>query len=491
MLEAQEFVIRTDHKPLIYAFRQRANKASPRQLRQLDFIGQFSTNLVHVAGDDNTVADTLSRINEIATPTVIEPDELANEQENDAELQALLNSKTTALKLKKLTPTGTDTAIWCDVSTNNIRPYVPPRFRREIFNRYHEYAHPSGRATYKLVRNRFVWPVMERSIKEWARTCVPCQKSKVSRHTKAPFNFFDPAEQRFEHVHVDIVGPLPPCQGFRYCLTMSDRFTRWPEVAAMADISADTVVKTFYAAWIARFGCPRRITTDQGRQFEATLTAALTNLLGIKRCRTTAYRPQSNGFIERWHRTIKAAIKCHEEDNWCDLLPTVLLGLRTAVKEDLQCSPAQLTYGTQLRIPGEFFFTGDDVSADPASFVNRLQTHMRQLRPTPTSHHDSRRTFVHPELSTCSHVFLRDDAVKRPLQQPYSGPHQVLERNSKTFKIVVNAKPVTVNIDRLKPAFLPQETERNSPTIAVKTSQKTSSRGRRLEQPVRFRDYTR
>jgi transposase InsO family protein len=126
----------------------------------------------------------------------------------------------------------------------------------------------------------------------------------------------------------------PPCQGHRDCLTMTDRFTRWPEVAPMSDITADTVAKTFHATWIARFGCPQRITTDQGRQFEANLLTSLTHLLGIKRCRTSPYRPECNGLIERWHRPLKAAIKCHEDDNWCDVLPTVLL--QTALSGDKQ-----------------------------------------------------------------------------------------------------------------------------------------------------------
>ena len=62
MLEGRQFLIRTDHKPLVYAFQQKLDKASPRQIRQLDFIAQFSTNIEHISGKDNVVADPLSRI---------------------------------------------------------------------------------------------------------------------------------------------------------------------------------------------------------------------------------------------------------------------------------------------------------------------------------------------------------------------------------------------------------------------------------------------
>ena len=79
-------------------------------------------------------------------------------------------------------------------------------------------------------------------------------------------------------------------------------------------------------------------------------------LLGSKRIRTTAYHPIANGLIERLHLQLKAALKAHHNPaRWTEILPMVLLGIRTAVKEDIGCSTAELVYGTTLRLPGEFF----------------------------------------------------------------------------------------------------------------------------------------
>jgi hypothetical protein len=111
-LEGRIFVVQTDHKPLVYAFRQRAEKASPRQLRHLDFIGQFTTEIEHISGEDNVVADTLSRIEKVCTPTVIKPEELAEKQERrDPQLRGVRAANTTGLKLKKLTPSHAETAV--------------------------------------------------------------------------------------------------------------------------------------------------------------------------------------------------------------------------------------------------------------------------------------------------------------------------------------------------------------------------------------------
>ncbi|XP_055944570.1 uncharacterized protein YagA-like [Argiope bruennichi] len=120
--------------------------------------------------------------------------------------------------------------------------------------------------------------------------------------------------QRFEHVHLDLVGPLPPSQGNYYCLTMIDRFTRWPEAVPIPDMTAQTVAQKFFKHWIARFGCPVRITTDQGRQFESDLFRALSQLLGIKRIRSSPYHPQANGLIEEFHRPLKEALRAYNTD---------------------------------------------------------------------------------------------------------------------------------------------------------------------------------
>uniref|UniRef100_A0A0K8SX31 Uncharacterized protein n=2 Tax=Lygus hesperus TaxID=30085 RepID=A0A0K8SX31_LYGHE len=84
---------------------------------------------------------------------------------------------------------------------------------------------------------------------------------------------------------------------------------------------------------------------------------------------------------------------------------------------------------------------------------------MNQLRPVPVALHGAKNTFVHKDLSTCSHVFVRRDAVRRPLQQPYDGPFLVLERHEKFYKLRVKDVEVVVSVDRLKPAFLPATTD--------------------------------
>ncbi|GFV22559.1 hypothetical protein TNCV_2077511 [Trichonephila clavipes] len=100
MLEARDFTVFTDHKPLTYAFRQKSDKCSPRQIRQLDFISQFTTNIVHIPGSDNIAADVLSRVSAITFPSQIDYDCIAETQQTDLELHTLIASGT-SLELKR------------------------------------------------------------------------------------------------------------------------------------------------------------------------------------------------------------------------------------------------------------------------------------------------------------------------------------------------------------------------------------------------------
>ena len=145
---------------------------------------------------------------------------------------------------------------------------------------------------------------MSTDIANWCRYCTGRQAAKVSRHNKPVFGKFEEPTERFDHVHVDLVGPLPYSDGFKYLLTCVDRFTRWPEAIPIEGFRAETVVDVFFGGLVARFGTPATITTDREAQLESRLWDTLCNQFGITRNRTKSYHPQSNGMVERFHRQL-------------------------------------------------------------------------------------------------------------------------------------------------------------------------------------------
>jgi cleavage and polyadenylation specificity factor subunit 1 len=223
MLEAHHFTIFTDHKPITYAFQQKWDKCSPRQLNYLDFVAQITTDIKHISGQYNVVADALSRVESVTAPPSYYS--LAAAEDGNDEIRTFLGS-TTALRLEKLPITGTTVSIYCDPSAGKSGPYVPDPLRLQVFQSVHSLSHPGTKAMAKPVAQRFVWPGVQKDCRTWTRTCQSCQLSKVSCHTVTPLGDFTPPVARFLHVHIDFVGPLPTSADYTHCLTAVVRFTR-------------------------------------------------------------------------------------------------------------------------------------------------------------------------------------------------------------------------------------------------------------------------
>ncbi|GBN05290.1 Transposon Ty3-G Gag-Pol polyprotein [Araneus ventricosus] len=250
MFEGREFQIYTDQKPLIYAFKQNPDKCSPRQLRHLDFISQYSTDIRHVQGSQNIVADALFRIevDSITKSPILNFKEFARAQKDDSDIQKFLHNDASSLQLE-LKPCQTSNCnLLCDTSTGVPRPFVPTFFRKLIFDHLHNLAHPGIAASTKLISARYVWPGMKYQIKQWVRCCESCQRSKIQRHTKTPLGTFSLPDARFTHIHIDIVGPFPPSEGQIYLLTIIDRFSRWPEAIPIPDMRVKTICRAIFDA---------------------------------------------------------------------------------------------------------------------------------------------------------------------------------------------------------------------------------------------------
>uniref|UniRef100_A0AAQ4Q920 Gypsy retrotransposon integrase-like protein 1 n=1 Tax=Gasterosteus aculeatus aculeatus TaxID=481459 RepID=A0AAQ4Q920_GASAC len=453
LLEGRHFTAFVDHKPLVFAMAKVAEPWSARQQRHLSYISEFTTDLQHVAGKDNQVADCLSRAVAGAVHLGLDYGRMAADQTTDPDVHTLRTS-TTGLRLEDVVFDEAKTTLVCDVSTGSPRPIVPPGWRRRVFDAIHGLSHPGSKASQRLVSAKFVWHGLKKDVRDWANTCLDCQRAKVHRHTKAPLELFPVPERRFDHVNVDLVGPLPSSHGFTYLLTMVDRTTRWPEAVPLTSLTAVEMTRAFIGTWVARFGTPSDISSDRGAQFTSELWNAVAQSLGTKLHRTTAYHPQANGLCERFHRSMKASLRAGLKDgNWVDKLPWVMLGIRTAPKEDLQSSSAELVYGQPLRVPGDFVPT----STVPWSATLQraaLLDNAKLFAPVPTSRHGLPQSHVPAGLQTADYVFIRHDAHRGPLRPPYEGPFRVLETGDKHFVVDMGGKPERLSIDRLKPAHL-------------------------------------
>ncbi|XP_064470195.1 uncharacterized protein LOC135384944 [Ornithodoros turicata] len=131
-----------------------------------------------------------------------------------------------------------------------------------------------------------------------------------------------------------------------------------------------------------------------------------------------------------------------------------MLDIRSVFKEDLSCTAAELVYGTTLRLPGVLERYRRRTFHSPGEYVQQLRRFFRGLAPVLSRSPPPSKVFFHPDFTTSTHVFLRYDAVRKPLSPHYNGPYRVLSRNRKIFTIDIAGQRHVVSLDRLKPAYL-------------------------------------
>ncbi|GFT97769.1 transposon Ty3-G Gag-Pol polyprotein [Trichonephila clavipes] len=143
--------------------------------------------------------------------------------------------------------------------------------------------------------------------------------------------------------------------------------------------------------------------------------------------------------------------------------------MRSALKDDINPTCAQLVYGTTLRLLSDLV-TSDSINQTANfTYVTSLIQTMRSLNPVSTAQHGTQNIYINPSLKTCSHIFLRSDKVNPPLTPPYTGPHLVISRNDKNFIIDLNGKQSTVSVDRIKPAYLLADVTDHSDLVQTQT----------------------
>ncbi|KAK3803425.1 hypothetical protein RRG08_041015 [Elysia crispata] len=228
-LEGRSFTMFTDHKPLVGAMSKASDLWTARQQRHLAHISESSTDIRHISGKDNMVADYLSR-NTTGTNTLdnvllgIDYAAMARAQTQDTDVQAF-QTAITGLTIRPIQIHNSGPVLLCNVSLGHPRPFVPRTFQRQVFEAIHNLAHPGRKSTVKLVANQFVWHGVKKQVNKWAQECLTCQTSKIKSHVRSPVIKIPVPAKKFSHIHVDLVCPLLPSEGFTHLLTIIDRIT--------------------------------------------------------------------------------------------------------------------------------------------------------------------------------------------------------------------------------------------------------------------------
>lgn len=261
---------------------------------------------------------------------------------------------------------------WNDV----FQIVVPVPYIQQVLSLAHDHVlsgHLGITKTYNRILRHFFWPGLRKDMSQYCRTCDTCQFTGKPNQKipPAPLCPIPAVGEPFEHVIINCVGPLPMSKtGNQFLLTMMCVATRFPEAIPMRNVTAPTVVKAL-TKFFTTFGFPRVVQTDQGKNFMSRLFKQVMQTLSISHRVSSAYHPESQGALERFHQTLKSMLRkyCLESGKeWDEGVPLVLFAVREATQESLKFSPAELVFGHSVRGP-----------------LNILKKQMMQITTTPRS----------------------------------------------------------------------------------------------------------
>ncbi len=257
----------------------------------------------------------------------------------------------------------------------------------------------------------------------------------------------------FERVIVDCVGPLPKTKGGnQYLLTMMCAATCFPEAIPLRKITAPVIIKAL-VKFFSLFGLPTVIQTDRGTNFMSNLFAQVLKALKISHRISSAYHPESQGALERFHQTLKAMLRKYCMDTGKDLdegTPLVLFAVREAVQDSLGFSPADLVFGHSVRVPlkmlkEDMLSVETSVKTNVLDYVSKFRERLHQAcsaakealmnaQFTTKCHFDCK-SVLH-DFKQGTQVLVLLPVVGSALSARFSGPYEVLKKLSNTDYVI-------------------------------------------------------
>ena len=235
---------------------------------------------------------------------------------------------------------------------------IPETLKHEVLLSYHDAVtadHQGIERTYHAIRLKYFWKNMYSDIQIYIKTCEDCQQSKRATHKHpAPLKPLE-IEEPFSTLHIDHIGPLPTSkEGYKYCLLVIDRFTKFPECFATKSTDAVETANILYSQIICRYGFPRKLILDRAQGFMSKLIAELCKIFQITKVNTSSYHPQTNSSAERFNQQIIQHLKMYcskQQTTWPDLLSSIMLAYRaTPAVSSHTYSPYYLLYGREITL---------------------------------------------------------------------------------------------------------------------------------------------
>uniref|UniRef100_A0A7M5UYE4 Uncharacterized protein n=1 Tax=Clytia hemisphaerica TaxID=252671 RepID=A0A7M5UYE4_9CNID len=359
---------------------------------------------------------------------------------------------------------------WVDKS----KLVVPSQLKEEVLIWSHDTSHFGVNKTFDRIRSKYYWQGFYKEIQNWVLSCEGCNRKKNPKRSNFQLMTI-PCSEPLSAWAIDVLGPFKrTVRENRYIVVFTETYTKWPEAVATSHTRAPLIAEIILERIVYRFGAPRQLLSDRGKNFLARLVAELSTALRIKRVHTTAYHPATNGLVERYNGTLARTLAQFTDafqDDWDTHINSALFAYRVTPHSTTRETPFFLLHGRDPRMPLDVaLIPPTELEGELAEQKEQLITSLRLAQETAKENmqrsqqaNEERKTPVDAPFLVGDLVWLHvPDSIKglsNKLRFRWHGPYRIVEQISPVnFKLEIEGRrvPVNVHASRIK-KYTPRE----------------------------------